>query len=57
MYTGGADPPLDFVLGGLNQKNGLGPEAGLKAPGGVQGQSPGRGPRGEAPWSSELLAF
>ena len=33
-----------------------GPGARLRAPGGVQGQSPGGGPGGEAPGSSEVLA-
>ena len=35
---------------------GWGPGARLRAPGGVQGQSPGGGPGGEAPGSSEVLA-
>ena len=35
---------------------GWGPGARLRAPGGVQGQSPCRGPRGGAPWSSRVFS-
>ena len=34
-----------------------GPGARLRAPGGVQGQSPGEGPGGKAPGSSAILAI
>ena len=38
-------------------RNEWSPGARLRAPGGVQGQSPGGGPGGEAPGSSWVLVF